>query len=87
MQKSEMWIPLITSVGVGAATYYSMTKNNQNFGQAIEKMVPFVSQISGNGNMGNNQQMQMNSSSYGNSGNSQSSQNNQNQHNSSYQMS
>lgn len=42
-----MWIPLLASVGVGAATYYTMTKNNQNFGQAMEKMIPLVSQMGG----------------------------------------
>lgn len=64
MQKNEMLIPLITSVGVGAATYYSMTKNQQNFGQTMEKMVPLVSQLNGGGNsqdMSNgNQGQQMN---------------------------
>ncbi|MFD2630469.1 hypothetical protein [Oceanobacillus kapialis] len=47
MQKNGMWIPLLASVGVGAATYYTMTKNNQNFGQAMEKMIPLVSQMGG----------------------------------------
>ncbi|MFD1362309.1 hypothetical protein [Lentibacillus salinarum] len=46
MQKNNnMWLPLIASVGVGAATYYSMTRNNRNFGQAMQQMVPFVSQM------------------------------------------
>lgn len=73
MQKNEMLIPLITSVGVGAVTYYSMTKNQQNFGQTMEKMVPLVSQLNGSGNeqgMGNgnqNQQMMNNNNNIGNS--------------------
>ncbi|WP_176447683.1 hypothetical protein [Lentibacillus sp. CBA3610] len=55
MQKNNnMWLPLIASVGVGAATYYSMTRNNQNFGQAVQQMVPFVSQM----NNGTNSQNQ-----------------------------
>ncbi|MFB4170150.1 hypothetical protein [Virgibacillus sp. JSM 102003] len=49
MQRNDMWIPLLASLGVGAATYYSMTKNNQNFGQTMQKMMPFVSQMN-NGN-------------------------------------
>jgi CHASE3 domain sensor protein len=47
MQKNGMWLPILASVGVGAATYYTMTKNNQNFNQTIEKMVPLVTQMSG----------------------------------------
>lgn len=42
---NNVWLPLIASVGVGAATYFSMTRNNQNFGQAMQQMVPFVSQM------------------------------------------
>lgn len=51
-----MWLPIIASVGVGAATYYTMTKNNQNIGQTMQKMIPFVSQMSGNSG-GNSQKM------------------------------
>ncbi|MEC5421875.1 hypothetical protein QGM71_00015 [Virgibacillus sp. C22-A2] len=54
MQRNGMWLPLIASVGVGAATYYTMTKNNQSIGQTMQKMIPFVSQMNGNG--GNSQQ-------------------------------
>ncbi|MGP4108241.1 hypothetical protein [Virgibacillus sp. L01] len=50
MQRNDMWIPLLASLGVGAATYYSMTKNNQNFGQTMQKMMPFVSQMNNGGN-------------------------------------
>lgn len=42
-----MWLPIIASVGVGAATFYTMTKNDQNIGQAMQKMIPFVSQMGG----------------------------------------
>ncbi|MUK86787.1 hypothetical protein GMD78_00015 [Ornithinibacillus sp. L9] len=52
---NNMWLPLIASVGVGAATYYTMTRNNSNIGQTISKMAPLVSQISG-GNTGNSGQ-------------------------------
>ncbi|WP_084715648.1 hypothetical protein [Virgibacillus sp. SK37] len=57
MQKNGMWIPIIASVGVGAATFYTMTKNNQNFGQTMQKMIPFVTQMSSNGNQSNSQQL------------------------------
>lgn len=50
MQRNAMWLPIVASVGVGAATYYTMTKNNQNLGQTMQKMVPFVSQMGGGGN-------------------------------------
>ncbi|WP_188456483.1 hypothetical protein [Virgibacillus oceani] len=54
MQKNAMWLPLIASVGVGAATFYTMTKNNQGFGQTMQNMIPFVSQMGGaNANAGN----------------------------------
>ncbi|WP_197431759.1 hypothetical protein [Lentibacillus sp. JNUCC-1] len=45
MQKKGMWLPIVASVGVGAATFYTMTKNNQNLGQTVSKMMPFVSQM------------------------------------------
>ncbi|MFC2948700.1 hypothetical protein [Virgibacillus sediminis] len=48
MRRNEMWLPLIASVGVGAATYYTMTRNDQNFGEAMQKMIPLVSQMNGN---------------------------------------
>lgn len=56
MQKNGMWLPLIASVGVGAATYYTMTKHDQNIGQTIQKMVPLVSQMGGNSE-GNSQKL------------------------------
>lgn len=45
-----MWLPIIASVGVGAATFYTMTKHDQNIGQAMQQMIPFVSQMSGDTN-------------------------------------
>jgi len=45
MQKNGIWIPLLASVGVGAATFFTMTRNNEDIGQAIQKVVPFVSQL------------------------------------------
>ncbi|MFC3040167.1 hypothetical protein ACFOGI_07865 [Virgibacillus xinjiangensis] len=45
MQRNGMWLPLIASVGVGAATYYTMTRNDQNFGETMQKMIPLVTQM------------------------------------------
>lgn len=52
MQKNGLWLPILASVGVGAATYYTMTKNNQNLGQTVQKMMPFLTGSS-SGNTGN----------------------------------
>ena len=59
MQRNGIWLPLIASVGVGAATFYTMTKNNQKFGQTMQKMIPFVSQMvnSNTANTGGAQQL------------------------------
>lgn len=46
-QQKGMWLPLMASVGVGAATYYNMTKNGQGMGQTMQQMVPFVAGVSG----------------------------------------
>ncbi|WP_217589818.1 hypothetical protein [Lentibacillus saliphilus] len=54
MQKNGMWLPLLASVGVGAATFYTMTKNKQNLGQTVGKMLPFVSQMGSGQNSGSN---------------------------------
>lgn len=44
MNRNEIWLPLIASIGVGAATFYSMSKNNSNnnqdIGQAIQQFMP-----------------------------------------------
>ena len=74
MQKNEVWLPLIASVGVGAATFYTMTKNNQGMGQTMQQMVPFISNMGGSnsggnsgGNTGNNTGNSGNNNSGGNS--------------------
>ncbi|WP_187695385.1 hypothetical protein [Oceanobacillus piezotolerans] len=48
MQKrNQMWLPLIASVGVGAATYYTMTRNNQSLSQTVQKIMPFMTGMGG----------------------------------------
>ncbi|WP_152657217.1 hypothetical protein [Oceanobacillus sp. CFH 90083] len=43
MEKNSIWIPLVASVGIGAATFYSMTNQHQNVGQALQQAAPFFS--------------------------------------------
>ncbi|GGA82651.1 hypothetical protein [Ornithinibacillus halotolerans] len=49
MQTRGKWLPILASVGVGAATYYTMRKNNQSLSQTIAKMVPFVTGMKNTG--------------------------------------
>jgi len=46
MEKNGMWIPIVASVGVGLATYYTVSKNHQTIGQTVQKVLPIVSQMS-----------------------------------------
>lgn len=48
LNNQSKWLPIIASVGMGAATYYTMTKNNQNIGQTVQKFAPFLSDSGGN---------------------------------------
>lgn len=43
MEKNSIWLPLVASVGIGAATFYSMTNQQQNVGQALQQAAPFFS--------------------------------------------
>ncbi|MFD1066820.1 hypothetical protein [Oceanobacillus locisalsi] len=43
MEKNAIWLPLVASVGIGAATFYSMTSQQQNVGQALQQAAPFFS--------------------------------------------
>ncbi|GGP14266.1 hypothetical protein [Oceanobacillus neutriphilus] len=43
MEKNSIWLPLVASVGIGAATFYSMTSQQQNVGQALQQAAPFFS--------------------------------------------
>jgi len=54
--KQGIWLPLLASVGVGAATYYTMTKNNSNFGQTVQKMAPIVASMGSGNNQNEGQQ-------------------------------
>lgn len=48
--ENKRWIPLLTSIGVGAATYYTMAKRKQKLSHAIQNIVPFVSSQLANSN-------------------------------------
>jgi len=39
------WWPIVASIGVGAATYYTISRKNSNVGQAIQNMLPIVSEL------------------------------------------
>ena len=58
MQRNGVWLPLIASIGVGAATYYSMSRNNQGIGQVMQQFMPGKTSTTGNSsNNGNNSGM------------------------------
>ncbi|MDC3414677.1 hypothetical protein NC797_06775 [Aquibacillus sp. 3ASR75-11] len=42
--KQGMWVPLLASVGVGAAAYYSMTRG-QGIGKIMQQAIPFASSM------------------------------------------
>jgi len=44
MEKNKMLLPLLASLGVGAATYYTVSKNNHNLEKTIKNVLPLVSQ-------------------------------------------
>ncbi|HLS35960.1 MAG TPA: hypothetical protein VK061_06955 [Bacillota bacterium] len=54
MNNKNMWIPLVASIGVGAATYYAVSKNNQSIRSAVQQVLPIVSQVT-NGSTQNSQ--------------------------------
>lgn len=39
MERNNNWIPLLASVGIGAATFYSMKRSNRDLGQTVQKNV------------------------------------------------
>lgn len=43
MKRNGIWLPLIASIGVGAATYYSMSRNNQGISQVMQQFMPGLS--------------------------------------------
>lgn len=43
MKKSEIWLAILASIGVGAATFYKMAKDNDSVQQTMENILPSLS--------------------------------------------
>lgn len=48
-----MWIALLASVGVGAATYYTISKSNNPINKAVQSVAPMLTGLT---TMNNNNQ-------------------------------
>lgn len=45
MKKSELILPLLASIGVGAATFYTMSKNNGSITKTVENVAPILTNL------------------------------------------
>lgn len=45
LKKSDMWLTILASVGVGAATYFTMSKNNSTLSKVMENAAPILSDM------------------------------------------
>lgn len=52
LKKSDMWLTILASVGVGAAAFYTMSKSDQPINKAMESVAPMLTGMT-NGNSGN----------------------------------
>lgn len=43
-----MWIAIAASLGVGAATFYSMSKSQKPLDKAVENVTPVLTNMTGN---------------------------------------
>lgn len=61
MQQQNAWIPVMASLGIGAAAYYTMTKGGRGVGSTLQQAaVPFLSGMSGGqSKMGGSSQSQV----------------------------
>ncbi|HET7577641.1 MAG TPA: hypothetical protein VFK33_00035 [Bacillales bacterium] len=57
LQQRRTWLPIIASVGIGAAAYYSMTKGG-GVGRTLQQMIPMMPAMSMGSGSGQNQPMQ-----------------------------
>lgn len=48
MKNKDMWIALIASLGVGAATYYSISKSNNPVNKAVQSVAPMLTGLTMN---------------------------------------
>ena len=51
LNKSDMWITLLASLGVGAAAYYTISKSNKPVDKALESVVPMFSNMNESNNL------------------------------------
>ena len=66
MNKSDMWLTILASLGVGAAAYYTMSKSNKPIEQAMQSIAPMLTNSSSNHNSNNtNNNNNSNSGSFG----------------------
>ncbi|MFD5852796.1 hypothetical protein ACFWGC_21750 [Cytobacillus pseudoceanisediminis] len=65
-QQQQIWFPLVASIGIGAAAFYSMTRG-QGTGQTLQQFIPLAAGMGGNQatqmqqNQQNKQQNKLNS--------------------------
>ncbi|WP_407272897.1 hypothetical protein [Radiobacillus sp. PE A8.2] len=52
MAKQRAWVPMLASVGIGAAAYYSMTKG-KSMGKTAAQFAPFISSMGQQANQAN----------------------------------
>lgn len=45
MKRSDLWLTLLASIGVGAATFYTMSKNNTSLSQTVKNIAPMLSNM------------------------------------------
>jgi len=50
MDRNNIWIPLITSVSVGAATFYAMSKNKKQMSKTAAELTPILTEMVSNEN-------------------------------------
>ena len=71
MKRSDMWLTILASVGVGAAAYYTISKSDKPMNKAVESVVPMLSGITNN-NGNNNNNNNSNNNNAGNQSNNDS---------------
>jgi len=53
LKKSDLILPLLASIGVGAATFYTMSKNNNSLTKTVENVAPMLSNMTGQSSQNN----------------------------------
>ncbi len=55
-KKTELILPLLASIGVGAVTFYSMSKNNNSLAKTAQEVAPILSTMTDQSTSSSNQQ-------------------------------